>query len=45
MDSPDDSAYGHDDTDITTISYVLESANNGKGGFVCSVMTQMCLSY
>ena len=31
MDSPDDSAYGHDEADITLISYVLESANNGKG--------------
>ena len=31
MDSPDDSAYGHDEADITMISYVLESANNGKG--------------
>ena len=24
MDSPDDSAYGHDEADITMISYVLE---------------------
>ena len=31
MDSPDNSAYGHDEADITMISYVLESANNGKG--------------
>ena len=31
MDSPDDSVYGHDEADIIMISYVLESANNGKG--------------
>jgi hypothetical protein len=31
MDTRDDDAFGHDEADITMISYVLQAANSGKG--------------
>ena len=45
MKTQDDSAFSHDEADITMISYVLQAANQGRVWFMLSVMTQLTLSH